>query len=70
MSLEALKRNGHNLDLGRFDVAGEYDIPVIEPVHFDKNIRQKKSTAGGPCGVYIETPCKFEACRALLTHLK
>ena len=38
MSLEALKRNGHNLDLGRFDVAGEYDIPVIEPVHFDKNI--------------------------------
>ena len=23
-----------------------------------------------PCGAYIETPCKFAACRALLTHLK
>ena len=28
------------------------------------------STAGGPCGAYIETPYKFAACRALLTHLK
>ena len=22
-------------------------------------------TAGSPCGAYIETPCKFAACRAL-----
>jgi hypothetical protein len=23
------------------------------------------NTAGKPCGAYIETPCKFTACRAL-----
>ena len=32
MSLEALKRNGHNLELGRFELAGEYGIPVLRPV--------------------------------------
>lgn len=31
MSLEALVRNGHNLDLGVFDYAGKYDIPVLQP---------------------------------------
>ena len=32
MSLEALKRNGHNLELGRFELAGEYGVPVLRPV--------------------------------------
>lgn len=32
MSLEALKRNGHNLALDTFEAAGEYGIPVLQPV--------------------------------------
>ena len=28
------------------------------------NANTEKNTAGSPCGAYIETPCKFEACRA------
>ena len=39
MSLEAVKRNGHNLDLGIFDVAGEYDIPVIRPVYLETKLQ-------------------------------
>lgn len=35
MSLEALKRNGHNLELGAFETAGEYGIPVLQPVRLD-----------------------------------
>lgn len=35
MSLEALKRNGHNLELGSFELAGEYGIPVLRPVQLD-----------------------------------
>ena len=31
MSLEALKRNGHNLELGDFELTGEYGIPVLRP---------------------------------------
>lgn len=38
LSLEALKRNGHNLDLGRFNIHGPYSIPVIKPVHMDEKI--------------------------------
>lgn len=38
MSLEALKRNGHNLELGAFDRAGEYGIPVLQPVQLDKRL--------------------------------
>ena len=34
MSLESVKRNGHNLDLGQFELAGEYGIPQLQPVHF------------------------------------
>lgn len=26
--------------------------------------KTEKYTAGSPCGAYIGTPCKFEACRA------
>lgn len=33
MSLESVKRNGHNLNLGTFELAGEYGIPVLQPVH-------------------------------------
>ena len=38
MSLEALKRNGHNLDLGVTELAGPYGIPAIQPVHLDKRL--------------------------------
>ena len=38
MSLEALKRNGHNLELGEFAVAGKYDIPVLSPVVLPERI--------------------------------
>ena len=38
MSLEALKRNGHNLELGNFEVAGAYGIPVLRPVTLDKRL--------------------------------
>lgn len=31
MSLEALKRNGHNLLLGEFACAGRYSIPILRP---------------------------------------
>ena len=32
MSLEALKRNGHNLELGKFERTGEYGVPVLRSV--------------------------------------
>ena len=38
MSQEALKRNGHNLELGAFDRAGEYGIPVLQPVQLDQRL--------------------------------
>lgn len=38
MSLEALLRNGHHLELGPFDCAGEYGVPVLRPVHLDKRL--------------------------------
>ena len=38
MSLEALKRNGHNLELGGFDRAGTYGTPVLHPVHLDRRL--------------------------------
>ena len=38
MSLEALKRNGHRLELGAFEKAGEYDIPILRPVHLDRRL--------------------------------
>lgn len=38
MSLEALKRNGHKLELGSFETQGEYGIPVIEPEELNENI--------------------------------
>lgn len=38
MALEALKRNGHNLELGSFPTEGPYDIPVIQPVRTDESI--------------------------------
>lgn len=33
MSLESLKRNGHNLHLGDFEPAGKYCIPQLSPTH-------------------------------------
>ena len=30
-----------------------------------EDAKVEENTAGGPCGAYIETPCKFAACRAL-----
>ena len=38
MSLEALKRNGHNLELGSFELSGEYGIPVLRPVQLDAHL--------------------------------
>ena len=38
MSLEALKRNGHNLELGSFELSGEYGIPALRPVQLDKHL--------------------------------
>ena len=29
-----------------------------------EDAKAEENTAGDPCGAYIETPCKFEACRA------
>lgn len=39
MSLEALSRNGHNLQLGEFECAGPYQIPVIQPVPAAEKVR-------------------------------
>ena len=30
-----------------------------------EDAKTENYTAGAPCGAYIETPCKFAACRAL-----
>lgn len=38
MSLEMLKRNGHNLELGPFGRAGDYGIPILQPVHLDRRL--------------------------------
>lgn len=38
MALESVKRNGHNLDLGQFELAGEYGIPQLHPVHLEERI--------------------------------
>ena len=38
MSLEALKRNGHNLELGSFELSSEYGIPVLRPVQLDAHL--------------------------------
>lgn len=38
MALEALKRNGHNLDLGQFELDGDYGIPKLSPVQLDERI--------------------------------
>ena len=39
LSLEALSRNGHNLQLGEFECAGPYQIPVIQPVPAVEELR-------------------------------
>lgn len=38
MALEALKRNGHHLELDLFDRAGSYDVPIIKPVRLEQRI--------------------------------
>ena len=38
MSLEALKRNGHNLELGSFELSGEYGIPALRPGQLDRRL--------------------------------
>ena len=35
MALEALKRNGHNLELGPFSLDGPYGIPKLVPAHLN-----------------------------------
>ena len=39
----------------------------IAAMTMTKNAKTEKYTAGGPCGVYIKLPCKFEACRASIS---
>ena len=38
MSMEALRRNGHNLELGSFELSGEYGVPALRPVHLDARL--------------------------------
>ena len=38
MALEALKRNGHNLELGLFPMDGPLSIPKLVPAHLDDRI--------------------------------
>ena len=41
-------------------------IPDTAAITMTEDAKTEKYTAGGSCGAYIETPCKFEACRALI----
>ena len=38
MALEALKRNGHNLELGLFSLDGPFGIPRLVPTHLNDRI--------------------------------
>lgn len=38
MALEALKRNGHNLELGTFSLDGPFGIPKLVPAHLNDRI--------------------------------
>lgn len=38
MALEALKRNGHNLELGHFPLDGPFGIPKLVPAHLNDRI--------------------------------
>ena len=38
MALEALKRNGHNLELGLFPLDGPFGIPKLVPAHLNDRI--------------------------------
>lgn len=39
MALEALKRNGHNLELGLFSLDGPFGIPKLVPAHLNDRIQ-------------------------------
>ena len=39
--------------------------PALAAMIMPEDAKTEKYTAGSPCGAYIETPCKFAACRAL-----
>lgn len=38
--------------------------PGLATTIMTEDAKTEKNTAGGPCGAYIEMPCKFAACRA------
>jgi len=38
--------------------------PALAAMTMTEDAKTEEYTAGGPCGAYIEMPCKFEACRA------
>ena len=42
--------------------------PALAAMIMTEDAKTEKYIAGSPCGAYIETPCKFEAYRAL-SHL-
>ena len=37
--------------------------PDLAATIMTEDAKTEENTAGGPCGAYIETPCKFAACR-------
>ena len=38
--------------------------PATAAMTTTEDAKTEEHTAGGPCGAYIEKPCKFDACRA------
>lgn len=59
MSLEGLKRNGHRLELGNFELYGEYGIPILQPVQLDSRLNwlrfnhSLKAKERTDCGVHF-----------------
>ena len=59
MSLEGLKRNGHRLELGNFELYGEYGIPILQPAQLDSRLNwlrfnhSLKAKERTDCGVHF-----------------
>jgi len=55
MALEALKRNGHHLELDMFDRVGVYDIPVLKPVH----LKERNQWLPFNCALTVKSKAQF-----------
>ena len=44
--------------------------PAIAATIMTEDAKTEEYTAGDSCGTYIETPCKFEPCRARCLFIK